>query len=133
MDTKNLLNKYGLLTHQIGRATIHPDDVGKVNDFDTKQAIYRCIDIDRASEEYIVLSAGTQPFRALASRFIPIADPLFWIGDHVRVRDELAKEGIVYRLGWHTKEKQPLFYLRIGNRHSTHRYFARELKGVEED
>jgi len=38
------------------------------------------------------------------------------------------KAGVVYRVGWHNKRKEPLFYLRIGDRHSSHRYFAEELE-----
>ncbi len=130
MNCEDYVNRYGMVTHELGRPTLHPDDANKATDFNTKQALYRCIGVD-ADDDYLVLTTGGTPFRALAERFLPTDDPVFWMGDHVRVKDLPTKTGVIYRVGWHNKERQPTYYLRIGTRSSTHRYFAHELERVE--
>jgi len=126
MDSSALVNQFGSVTHSVGVNSLHADDIGKPTDYSTRQSLYQCIGIT-PDGKYLVLSLGGVPFRVLPSQFIPRPAPPFWMGDCVQVKQQPDKRGCVYRIVWHSKRNEPMFYLRIGDRHSTHRYFAEEL------
>lgn len=131
MNIRDLINQFGSVTYSVGINPIHEDDIGTPTDYNTKQVLYRCINVT-PDDQYLVLTAGNRPFRVLASHFIPMPTPPFWMEERLRVKAIPDKKGVVYRIGWHSKRKEPLFYLRIGNRQSSHRYFAEELERVSE-
>lgn len=126
------MNQYGFVFFSVGINPIHEADRDRQTDYDHRQALFRCIGVTANNHYLLLTSTGNKPFRVLINHFRITAAPPFWMGDDVRVKEAPDKVGVIYRIGWHGKRSEPLFYLRIGTRRSTHRYFAEELEGTAE-
>ena len=104
---------------------IHADDLAIVETHSPYCVVCEVVGEDG---EYLVMQYGPYRFRAKPTLFKPIPPPSFHVGQKIRTKPpRTIRSGTIRIIGWHYKTNQPSYYLAVGGKDLSTRYWEMEL------
>lgn len=80
---------------------------------------------------YLVLKDLTGSYRVKPDKYVVRSRPTYFYGDFVEDMQNPQRKGIIRFIGWHYKREKLYYHLYIGERKSTKRYFADDLRLIK--
>lgn len=102
---------------------IYPDDLKIASSILPYGKVLRVVGSDGP---YLVMEYGASRFRGRGDLARWIDAPEFWIGDHVKIADK-GEVGIVVDVGWHHKNRRPMYFLLVDGKRRGRRYDEQEF------
>ena len=108
-----------------GDPLVHPDDADRLVTLMTHGRVFQCAgEVDG----WLRLRCGAVAGRVRPDRYHPVPAPAFQPGDPVREREGARRAGVVTTIWWHSIRARPMFFISVGGRERTRRYFDDELE-----
>ena len=83
------------------------------------------------SDGYLVVRQESEEFHVTPEKYTVIPTPKFDFGDMVYEPGRLKNMGKICYIAWHSKREQHMFFIRIGNKVKSKRFFAEDLERIE--
>ena len=108
-----------------GDPLVHPDDADRLVTLMTHGRVFQCAG---EADGWLRLRCGAVTGRVRPDRYHPVPAPAFQPGDPVREREGARRAGVVTTIWWHSARARPMFFISVGGRERTRRYFDDELE-----
>lgn len=114
-----------------GTDLVHPEDLEA---FALLQPYGKVFFYFKKSNDYIFLKYQNNIFRVKPTLFKTIPTPIFNFDQEVETvsskNSDIKYKGKIYDIFWHTQKKQHMFFLKIGEKRKSKRYWAKNLKEI---
>jgi hypothetical protein len=105
-------------------ALVHPDDREALTRLRPHGRLMAHVgDVDG----YLVVAEGDARFRIRPALWIPCSAPSFVPGQPVHILAQPERAAVVAEVWWHSRDARPFYFLNVGGRRSSRRYFDAEL------
>lgn len=131
MDTHkfdNTMGAYRWARYIHSDVYVHPKDIEKF--WKVGHHILQCVGFDG---EYLVLRHDRDTYRVKPDFYYPLPDLPFKYGDTVETVTGTKRVGQIRDIIWHTKEKAPMYFIRVKQRKISKRYWERDLRLIQRE
>ncbi|WP_140402139.1 hypothetical protein [Flavonifractor sp. An306] len=111
-----------------GTDLIHPDDLENFKKEAHNCKVFECIE----EGEYLTLRYGNKHYRVKNKLFAPVPSPKFNFGEKVILKGKNI-EAIITDIMWHINNREHYYYVTIGKKKHSKRFFESELSKVDQN
>lgn len=109
-----------------GMEFIHPDDLEAFKSEASNCKVFECI----KKNDYLTLRYNDRCYRVKDKLFRPVPTPKFHFGEKVIINGK-DKQAIITDIMWHTDKHEHYYFISIGGKKKSKRFFDLELSKVD--
>ena len=108
---------------ECGVDLIHPDDLEAFKQEVNNSKVFECIIEEKT---YMTISYNNKRYRVKSKLFQPVPVPKYNFGEMVKIRKN-GEAAVITDIMWHYGGKKHYYFLAIGNKKKSRRYWEAEL------
>jgi hypothetical protein len=125
----NFINTWGIFPWSIerGEQHIHPEDLEEIKTCFLGLKVFNCV---KEENGFLFLKYGKEILRVLPELYKNIDPPKYCIGDVVEILNgsSQGEKAIIVGMYWHLKNQSVIYYLKIGEKVKSRRYWDTDIK-----
>jgi hypothetical protein len=107
-----------------GDPLVHPDDLDALVKLFAYGRVFHCVD---DQDGWLTLRYGSTTYRVRPQHYRPVPLLSFDFGQLVQEREGARRVGVVVDILWHSTLGRPMYFIAVGGRKRSRRYFDEEL------